>query len=121
MASCGVPDHFRRMKAARDFCIVLVTAPSAKVARKLAKDALCEKLVACVNIISKVESHYWWQGKLELGKEVLMVCKTTRSSVASLERFILANHPYDTPEFLVVQLAGGNARYLSWMAANVNG
>ena len=108
------------MKAARGFCIVLITAPSAKVARKLAKDALHEKLVACVNLIPKVESHYWWQGKLELGTEVLMLCKTTRSSLASLETFILANHPYDTPEFVVLQLAGGNARYLSWIAANVN-
>ena len=108
------------MKAARGFCIVLVTAPSAKVARKLAKDALREKLVACVNLIPKVESHYWWQGKLELGIEVLLVCKTMKSNVASLERFVMANHPYDTPEFVVVQLTGGNARYLSWIAANLN-
>jgi periplasmic divalent cation tolerance protein len=107
------------MKRAANFCIVLVTAPNLKVARKLAQGALREKLVACANLVPKVESHYWWKGKVESGAEVLMVYKTTKRRLAALEKFILTNHPYDTPEFLVLETAGGNDRYLSWITTSV--
>ena len=107
------------MKAGKKFSFVFVTAPNIKVARKLARGALRAKLVACANIVPKIESHYWWQGKVESGAEVLIVFKTTQSKVVALEKFILANHPYDTPEFVVLPIAGGNERYLDWITASV--
>ncbi len=64
------------MKTAQ-FYIVLVTAPNLKTARKLAKAALELRLVACANIVPRVESHYWWQGKIESAAEVLLILKTT--------------------------------------------
>jgi len=105
-----------RMSAARKFSIVLVTAPDLKTARKLAKAALAARLIACANLVPKIESHYWWQGKMETGTEVLMILKTTRAPLAALEKLILARHPYDTPEFLVLPLSQGNRRYLDWLA-----
>ena len=104
------------MKAARKFSLVLVTAPDLKTARKLARAALAARLIACANLVPKIESHYWWQGKMESGEEVLMILKTTRARLAALEKLILAKHPYDTPEFLVVPLRQGNKRYLDWLA-----
>jgi periplasmic divalent cation tolerance protein len=103
------------MKSARDFSIVLVTAPDMKTARALAKAALRARLIACANLVPKIESHYWWQGKIESGNEVLMILKTTRSSLAALEKLILAMHPYDTTEFLVLPLRVGARRYLDWI------
>lgn len=103
------------MKIAARFALVLVTAPDMKTARRLAKTALAARLIACANLIPKIESHYWWQGKLETSAEVLLVLKTTRARLAKLERLILAAHPYDTPEFLVLQPNQGNARYLAWL------
>jgi periplasmic divalent cation tolerance protein len=102
------------MKATRH-CVALVTAPDLKTARKLAKGALTEKLVACANLIPKIESHYWWRGKVEQGDEVLILYKTSRAKLAALEKFIIAEHPYDTPEFLVLSLAAGNEKYLRWL------
>jgi periplasmic divalent cation tolerance protein len=107
------------MKLTEKFVIVLVTAPNLKVARKLAKEALKARLIACANLIPQIESHYWWQGKLEKGAEVFMVMKTAKSKVAELEKLILKNHPYDTPEFLALPLGGGNKRYLDWISASV--
>ena len=106
------------MKTARDFSIVLVTAPDLKTARKLAQAALNARLVACVNIIPKIESHYWWQGKLERGNEVLMILKTTRRALPKLENLILKLHPYDTAEFVALPVSQGNARYLAWWDKN---
>lgn len=107
------------MKLANQFRIVLVTAPSLKVARALARAALDARLVACANLVPQVESHYRWQGRLERSREVLVVLKTTAQQLAALERLILAQHPYDTPEFLVLAIRAGNGRYLDWLAANV--
>jgi len=104
------------MNSAKDFFAVLVTAPDMKTARALAKAALRARLIACANLVPKIESHYWWQGKIESGKEVLMILKTTRKRLAALEKLILAKHPYETAEFLVLPLHCGANRYLDWLA-----
>jgi periplasmic divalent cation tolerance protein len=106
------------MKNAAQFSIVLVTAPNRKVARQLAAAALAGRLAACANLIPAVESHYWWQGKIQRSAEVLILFKTTRRRLAALEKLILQKHPYDTPEFVVWPLQAGTERYLRWMAAS---
>lgn len=103
------------MKSANSFVIVLVTAPDLKIARTLAKAALNAKLIACANLVPKIESHYRWGGKIESSAEVLMVLKTRKSKLAALEKLVLAKHPYDTPEFLVLPLSAGNKKYLDWL------
>ena len=105
------------MKSAAKFAIVLVTAPDLKIARALAKAALQARLIACANLVPKIESHYWWQGKIESSAEVLLVLKTQKSRLAALEKLVLAQHPYDTPEFLVLPLVAGSKKYLDWLAA----
>ncbi len=104
------------MNSANSFAIVLVTAPDMKTGRLLAKAALNARLIACANLIPKVESHYRWQGKIEKAPEVLMVLKTAKSRLARLEKLILAEHPYDTPEFLVLPIKAGTRKYLGWLA-----
>ena len=99
--------------------MVLVTAPNVKTARMLARTALKARLIACANLIPKIESHYWWQEKIESGTEALLLLKTTTARLAELEKLIVANHPYDTPEFLVLPLDRGNKRYLNWLNGSV--
>jgi periplasmic divalent cation tolerance protein len=103
------------MKSATQFALVLVTAPDLKTARRLAKAALQARLIACANLVPKIESHYWWQGKMESAAEVLLVLKTTKASLAALEKLILAGHPYDTPEFLVLSPNADGTKYLAWL------
>ena len=103
------------MKAAARFRIVLVTAPDLKTARRLARAALRQRLAACANLIPGLESHYWWRGKIESGREVLLMFKTRASRLRKLERLILAQHPYDTPECVAFRLTAGTQRYLAWL------
>jgi periplasmic divalent cation tolerance protein len=98
--------------------LALVTAPDLKTARALARAALRARLAACANLVPKIESHYWWQGKIESGGETLIIFKTVRSRLAALEELILDQHPYDTPEFLVLAVGAGNRKYLDWVAAS---
>jgi len=104
---------------AADVCVVLVTAPNLRTARKLARGALAARLIACANLLPRVESHYVWQGKTERAAEVMLVMKTTRRRRRELEQFILAHHPYDTAEFLALPVAAGAAKYLAWVGAAV--
>lgn len=109
----------RTMTTAKRYRVVLVTAPDLETARRLARAALEARLIACANLVPQIESHYWWQGKLESGSEVLMVMKTIPSRLPALEKLILAQHPYDTAEFVVLPLQAGSRRYLDWIAASV--
>lgn len=102
------------MKNGKLPALALVTAPNLKTARKLAGLVLKERLAACVNLVPKLESHYWWQGKVTAGAEVLMLIKTSSSRLAPLEKLVITNHPYDTPEFVVLQVKSVNSRYLAW-------
>jgi periplasmic divalent cation tolerance protein len=77
-------------------------------------------VAACVNIVPRVESHYWWQGRLESGEELLLILKTTRDRLPELERVVRAHHPYDTPEFVALPIAAGSERYLRWIDDSVS-
>jgi periplasmic divalent cation tolerance protein len=101
------------------YCVVLVTTPSLPAARRLARAALEARLVACANVISPIESHYWWRGRIESSREALLLFKTARSRLPRLEQLVREQHPYDTPEFLALPIQRGARRYLAWLAASV--
>jgi periplasmic divalent cation tolerance protein len=106
-------------KSGARFAVVLVTAPDLGAARKLARAALQARLIACANLAPRIESHYWWQGKIERGQEVLLILKTSKSRLSTLEKLIVSKHPYDTPEFLVLEVKSGNRKYLAWLEASL--
>jgi periplasmic divalent cation tolerance protein len=105
----------------KNFVLVIVTAPDPKTARALARAVLAARLAACVNLLPRLESHYWWDGKIERSTELLMLIKTTNRRLARLEKEIIARHPYSTPEFIVLPITRGNKRYLDWIAQSVSG
>jgi periplasmic divalent cation tolerance protein len=107
------------MKPAQRYNLVLVTTPNLKTARCLVRLALEARLAACGNLIPKVESHYWWKGKTEQSEEVLILFKTNKAQLSRLERLILSNHPYDTPEVIAVSLESGTPRYLDWLGESL--
>lgn len=107
------------MQSAASYRCVLVTASTLTAARKLASGALNARLAACANLVPKMESHYWWKGRLESSTEVLIIFKTAQPQLEALEQFILQNHTYDTPEFLVLPLEAGAEKYLKWITDSV--
>jgi len=103
------------MKLSTNYLMIWVTAPDWRTARRLAAAALDARLAACVSLVPGLESHYWWQGRREKAKEILLAFKTRRSRAQDLERLVLSLHPYDTPEFLALPLHGGSQKYLQWI------
>lgn len=97
------------------FSIVTVTSPNNNHARLLSKKILKNKLCACVQLVPKVESHYWWKGKLSESTETWMIIKTHATKIKKLESMIRKNHPYDVPEILEIKISNGNSDYLKWI------
>jgi periplasmic divalent cation tolerance protein len=95
--------------------LVLVTAPDVEVGRKLAAAVLNARVAACVNIVRGLESHYWWQGKIDQSSEVLLLIKTTTAKLKALEKVVRENHPYDTPEFVAIPASLVAKNYLAWV------
>lgn len=99
--------------------LVLSTAPDLEVARRLARLLVEARLVACVNLLPGATSVYRWEGAIQEDAEVLLVCKTTLERLAALEERLLAEHPYDTPEFVVIAPDSVSPAYLAWLRSSV--
>jgi len=99
--------------------IVLVTGPSVEDAREIASAILQARVAACVNIIPGLESHYWWDGELKQDPEVLLLIKTTEAKLKELQKVVLENHPYDTPEFVAFPASAVAEKYMAWVRDSV--
>jgi len=98
---------------------VLVSCSSLPESRRIARAVVTKHLAACVNILTaSVESLYTWKGKLERSREHLLLIKTSAKRLKALEREVLRLHSYETPEFLVLNIAAGSKAYLRWLAQN---
>lgn len=99
---------------------VITTVSSVQAARDLARHLLEERLVACVQIESGLESHYRWQGKNEVADEFRLTAKTVASVAARVMNRVEELHPYDTPEVIVVATDMVNERYAQWVENEVS-
>ncbi len=106
------------IEPAADVVLVLTTCPDEMVAERIARLLVEEHLAACVNELAITASTFHWQGQVERVAEVQLVIKTVRSRVDALAARIGALHPYELPEFIVVDAAAGSAAYLSWVRAS---
>ena len=98
-----------------DFIVILVTASSEEEAKKIAQSLVDKRLAACVNIIKNVYSLFWWQGKIDSAKEVLLVIKTRKALAAKLIKKIKSLHSYEVPEIIALPIVSGNKEYLEWI------
>jgi periplasmic divalent cation tolerance protein len=102
-----------------DFVLVLTTVPPAGAGGRIARALVEERLAACVSESPPMSSTYRWQGEVTEDREQQLVIKTTRGQLAALERRLRELHPYEVPEFLIVEVSGGSQAYLGWVRDNV--
>ncbi len=95
--------------------VIFITAPGKKEAARIAKALLAEKSVACVSIADKLESFFWWKGKISQAKECLLIAKSTRAKLGKITKTVKSLHSYEVPEIIAVPIAGGNKTYLDWI------
>ena len=108
-----------RDATAESFVVALTAAPDARIARRIAKKVVEERLAACVNIVGPVKSVFRWKGSVERVPEHLLIMKTTADCTPALGERIGELHPYETPEFVSLSVGGGLRSYLEWIMDSV--
>ena len=97
--------------------LVLSTASSEKEGKRIARHLVKEGLAACVNVIPRISSVFFWGGKICEEKEVLILAKTGtgKGKMNEIIRNIRAIHSYSLPEILCLKVTGGDVEYLQWV------
>lgn len=98
-----------------DVVIVLTTWPAASDPAPLATALVTERLAACVNVLAEMESVFTWRGEVQRERERQVLIKTTRPRLQAVEQRLAQLHPYDVPELLVFDAAGGSEAYIAWV------
>ena len=95
--------------------VVYSTAPDAEPAQRIARALVERRAAACVQLLPGLHSTYRWQGRVEESDEVLLLAKTTRAALPSLELVLRELHPYAVPECVAVEAAHVAAPYRAWV------
>lgn len=107
------------LRAGAGFIIVFVTAPSKKEGKHIVTALMRKRLIACGNILNKIDSTFIWNAKVDKAKEVLIILKTKRALFKKIAREIERLHSYEVPEIIAMPIIEGSARYLKWIDESV--
>ena len=99
--------------------VVFITTDTGREAQKIAEILLHQKKAACVNIVPKVDSRFWWQGKIDSAQESLLIVKTKAALLDEVVNLVKEIHSYEVPEVIALPIIGGNPDYLRWIDEEV--
>ncbi len=103
------------MNGNTEFVVLFITTATAKEAQRISRVLVEQRKAACVNIVPRVSSLFWWQDKLDSTQESLLIVKTKTSLLNELVRLVKEIHSYDIPEIIALPIIGGNQDYLEWV------
>ncbi len=95
--------------------LVYITCRNAKEAKNISTSLLKKRLIACANIAQKIESLYWWKGKIVSVKESLLLCKTTKKFIRVIKKEVKKIHSYSIPCIEFIEISDQNKEYLKWV------
>ena len=99
--------------------LIISTYPNKKSISKISNDLIKNKIIACVNI-SKIDSVYSWNGKIQNSSEYIAIFKTGTKNKTKLKKKIAETHPYDVPEIAEIDVTSINKSYLNWLIESTN-
>jgi periplasmic divalent cation tolerance protein len=101
-----------------EYLLVMTTVPSKEEGQRIAQSIVEERLAACCNVSSPVQSFYWWEEQIADDQEFILFFKTRTSLFPKLEERIQALHSYQVPEIIALPISAGSQAYLSWITSN---
>jgi periplasmic divalent cation tolerance protein len=101
------------------YIVIFITTPNKKEASKIARSLLRKRLAACVNIVDKIESFFWWRGKIDKAKETLLIVKSHKSKFHRIVKLVKSIHSYEVPEIIALPVVSGEKRYLRWLNESI--
>lgn len=104
-----------------DGIIILITASSDEEAQKIAKSLVDEHLAACVNIVPRIHSFFFWEGKTQDARETLLICKSRKPLMEKVISRVKSLHSYSVPEVIALPIIAGSSEYLNWVNEGTKG
>ena len=101
------------------YVLVLVTAKDKKEAQRISAGLIRAKLAACVNIVDKVDSIFFWAAKLDRVKESLLLIKSKQEKLPKIIKLVRSLHSYKVPEIIAIPIIAGDRPYLRWIDATL--
>ena len=100
------------------YLLVISTVPTEDEGNAIAQEIVKERLAACVNVTSAVQSFYWWEERISNDKEFMLFVKTKTNLFPKLEEMIKTLHSYQVPEIIALPIHTGSKDYLDWIEQN---
>ena len=102
-----------------DILLFYVTCPDTETAKKISMTLLQEGLIACANILPGMESFYWWEGKIDSAKEVVVILKSSSLQSSRVIARVESLHPYNTPCILTLPIEKSSEAYVRWLKGSL--
>ena len=99
--------------------MVMTTCPALEAAEALGELIVEARLAACVQVLPRMTSIYWWEGEVQRESEYLLLIKTLPEKWDELRDFVAANHTYDVPEVVAVDVLNVSEPYRLWLEAEL--
>ena len=103
-----------------EYCVIFITAGSKEEAEKISRGLVESKLAFCVSTLPKVQSTYYWEDKIHVDEEFILIVKTRQDQYEALETWVKNNHSYKVPEIIALPIEQGLPAYLNgiddWVA-----
>ena len=97
--------------------MILTSIDQAKQAQWMTDQLLEKRLAQCIQQTSGL-STYHWQGKLECSQEYYLHIKTTSALKNEAVKWLEKNHPYETPEIIVLK-GECSKDYSAWLSEEI--
>lgn len=97
------------------YLFAYITVADMAQAEETGKVLVENRLAACVNIFSGMQSMFMWKGKMEKSQETVVIAKTTEKLKERLLEQVKKTHSYDCPCVVFLPVAGGNPDFLQWI------
>ena len=98
-----------------ELILILVTVSSESEGKRISDALLSCRLAACVSIVPKVTSSYWWENSIQRSDETLLIAKSRAALLDEVVKCVKEHHAYTVPEIIAMGIAGGNEEYLEWV------
>lgn len=95
--------------------VVYITTSTRNEAQQIGKALVSERLAACVNIIDKMHSIYWWEDQIQEDEETVLIAKTSEGKMEALTDRVKNLHSYSCPCVIALPIKAGNQDYLNWI------
>lgn len=97
------------------YIMITTTFDNKDEANKISELLLKDRLVSCCQLSNNITSSYHWKGRIEHTEEYLLQMKSKKELYKEIEKVILDNHSYETPQIIAYDIIDGYKGYLDWI------